>query len=154
MSTTKAKAQARKTSTAAKKTADQAERTTRQAERTLRTVVRDGVYAYVGVTDTAIELLKSLPNRASELRTDAPREVRGNLRTLRVRGEQEFDELAERGRAVVTAISRSRSTQRALEQTRNARRQVKGAATSVRKAVNASAEAVEDAAEKVGDQAS
>jgi len=129
---------------AAKPVADQAGQTVRAAEktveragRTLTTVLVDTAYASIGVTDTAVAFLRSLPTTALKLRgTDT-----GSLTGLI---EREFDELAGRGRKVVDAIATNPATQRAVEQTKTARNQLKTAAGQVRKSAEVAAEAVED----------
>lgn len=149
-------------------------------ERNVKTIVLDSAYATVGLTDTAVEVLKSLPTKAAELREEAPVRVKA-LRTsltseapkqlterfqtvttqgkstvegLRGQVEQQLTSYAARGREVVGKVQNSAATKRAFEQSRVARSQVKAAATSVRKAVGATADAAESAADKAGTAAS
>lgn len=129
---------------AAKPVTDQAGQTVRAAEktveragRTFTTVVMDAAYASIGATDSAVALLRTLPNTALKVRTSGPN---GILNTL----EREFDVLAVRGRKVVDAIATNPATQRAVEQTKAARNQIKTAAGQVRKTAEVTAEAVED----------
>jgi hypothetical protein len=143
----------------------QEKKTAHQAERTVAGMVTDGAYAALGVGDTAVAALRRMPKvtprtverrmrsvetRARSLWTDAPEHVRARLEAVRRSAEGEFDAYAQRGRSVVAGITRSKTTRRALDQTRTARSQVKAAATSVRKAFGDSAEAVETAADKIG----
>jgi len=157
--------------TAARKPAAQ-KPAVKSVERTVKTVVVDSAYATVGLTDTAVAVLKSLPAKAAELREEAPvtlkslrdqapRQLTDRLHAVSEQGkatveglrhatEQQLDSYATRGRTVVDKVRGSAATKKALEQSRIARSQVKAAATSVRKAVGASADAVESAAEKAG----
>lgn len=144
MATSTTKTQAKKTTSAAQRTSTQAAKTTEHAQRTAQAVVADGVYAAVGVGDSAVAALRWLPKRVDALRTDG----------LRTGAVEEFDQLARRGRGVVTSVTRGQATQRALAQTKAARSQLKAAATSVRKTFGASAEAVDTAADKVGQERS
>lgn len=154
--TSKTRNQAKSTKTAAKATTTQAKATTTQAQRTLRAVVTDGVYAALGATDNAVEVLRTLPAKVNGLRTDVPafdelpKELQGRLSALRTDAEREFDALAQRGRTVVGTLSSSAVTKRAVEQSRVARTQVKAAVTSVRRAVDSSVDAAESVASKVG----
>lgn len=161
--TTKTKTQARHTKTAAKSTARTAKSTSKQAERTARALVSDGAYAAVGLGDTAVEILRTLPEQLTKLRTEGPKvvegvelrlatpaELRSLVETARAEAATEFDALASRGRTVVTSISNAAATKRAFDQTRIAQTQLKGAITSVRRAVEQAADAVETAAGKVG----
>ena len=141
-------------------------------ERTVKNIVVDTAYATVGITDTAVEVLKSLPAKAAELReeapvrvrtltTDAPKQLTERFQAVTTQGkatvtglrgtvETQIDTYASRGREVIGKVQNSAATKRALEQSRVARAQVKAAATSVRKAVGATADAAEVAAEKAG----
>lgn len=141
-------------------------------ERTVKNIVVDTAYATVGITDTAVEVLKSLPAKAAELReeapvrvrtltTDAPKQLTERFQAVTTQGkatvtglrgtvETQIDSYASRGREVIGKVQNSAATKRALEQSRVARAQVKAAATSVRKAVGATADAAEVAAEKAG----
>lgn len=162
--TTRTKQQANRTRAKAEQTTRQAQRTGEQAERTLRTLVTDTAYATLGLTDTAVGLVKSLnqraaeaPERVAQLREQAPSIARtlrdqsaANARKLRTQAASEFDELATRGRTLVGAVRGSRSTRESVDQTQTARSQLKAAATSVGKAARTQTEAVQDAAETVG----
>jgi hypothetical protein len=156
--TTKAKATATKakasaTKTQAKKTTTQAKATTQQAERTLRAFATDGVYATVGLADNAVAVLRSLPEKAHELREELPadpKQLRTRLESVVTTAEKEFDQFATRGRTVVEQIANAAATKRAIDQAKAAQTQVKAAATSVRKAVVRTGEAAEAGAEKVG----
>ena len=135
---------------AAKPVADQAGQTVRAAEktveragRTLTTVLVDTAYASIGVTDTAVAFLRSLPTTALKLRTTDS----GGVTSLI---EREFDGLAVRGRKVVDAIATNPATQRAVEQTKTARHQLKTAAGQVRKTAEDAAEAVQEGVEAAG----
>lgn len=141
-------------------------------ERNVKNIVIDSAYATVGLTDTAVEVLKSLPAKAAGLREEAPVRVkavttqapkqlterfqtvttqgRSTVTVLRGQVEQQITSYASRGREVVGKVQNSAATKRAMEQSRIARAQVKAAATSVRKAVGATADAAESAAEKAG----
>lgn len=164
----KTKSQATKTEQQARRTGEQAQKTGEQAQRTAQLLLTNGFYAAVGAGDSAVAVLRRLPRKAGELSHTAPRTVEGRARslvkdvqhspqTLRKRmrdwsGEavDEFDTLAQRGRGVVNAISRSPATKRAVQQARTAQSQVKAATTSVTKAFSESTEAAESAADKVG----
>jgi hypothetical protein len=157
MSTTTAKKQAATTKTQVKRTAStakstakattqrtatQARRASESAQRTVKTVVTDAGYATVGLTDTAIAYVRTLPTKLSSVPTEAPRLVEETprlveqrLETLRTNAEREFNVLAERGRNIVTELSKKNSAgQRAADQARNARIQLKAATTSLRNA--------------------
>ena len=161
--TTTARTSARRTSATAKattqRTAAQARRASDAAQRTVKTVVTDAGYATVGAADTAIALVRTLPTKlqsvdAPKLVEETPRAASERLETLRRNAEKEFDVLAERGRNIVSEISKKNSAgQRAADQARTARTQLKGAVTSLRKAVFSGAEAVENTVEAAGRQA-
>jgi len=153
---------ARRTTTTAKattqRTAAQARRASDAAQRTVKTVVSDAGYATVGAADTAIALVRTLPTKLQSVETpklqETPRLTTERLETLRRNAEKEFDVLAERGRNIVSELSKKNSAgQRAAEQARTARIQLKGAVTSIRKAVFSGAEAVESTVEAAGRQA-
>lgn len=172
---TSAKSTPKSTPKAAAKTA-----TKPAQERTVKNIVIDTAYATVGLTDTAVEVLKSLPAKAAELReeapvrvktlsttltTEAPKQVtarfqavttqsKATVTELRGQVENSIGSYADRGREVLGKVQNSAATKRALEQSRVARSQVKAAATSVRKAVGATAAAAESAADKAGTVAS
>ena len=169
MATATAKKQARTTksrvtSTAkttrgsAQKAANQARATAQSAERTARTIVLDSAYATVGLADTAVAYVRTLPMKLNELTVEVPTRVKGlseetpkvldqRLTTLRTRAESEFDTLAGRGRSIVSTLQRNANAQEALEQVRNARQQVRTAASEVRRAVFSGQNAVVDAAQ-------
>jgi hypothetical protein len=157
-----AKASSRRTSTTAKattkRTAEQARRTTQAAQRTVSTFVRDAGYATVGLSDTAIAFARTLPTKLSaeapKLVEETPRRVEQRVSTLRTQAEREFNVLAERGRSIVSELSKKNSAaQRAADQAKTARTQLKAATTSIRKAVFSGAEAVETTVEAAGRQA-
>jgi hypothetical protein len=162
---TTARTQARRTSTTAKATTErtvaQARLAGEAAQRTVKTVVTDAGYATVGLTDTAIAMVRTLPTKLSGVQADAPRlveetprRVEERISTLRTNAEKEFNVLAERGRNIVGELSKRNSAgQRAADQARNARIQLKAATTSLRKAVFSGAEAVETTVESAGRQA-
>jgi hypothetical protein len=159
---TTAKTSARRTTATAKattqRTATQARRASEAAQRTVKTVVSDAGYATVGAADTAIALVRTLPTKLQNVETpklqETPRLTQERLETLRRNAEREFDVLAERGRNIVSELSKKNSAaQRAADQARTARTQIKGAATSLRKAVFSGAEAVESTVEAAGRQA-
>jgi hypothetical protein len=168
MTTAKTKTQARRTGAAAKRTTRQAATTGRQAERTARTVVLDGAYATLGLTDSAVEFVRGLPAAANQLRVQAPKRLASTRQTvqtladtaprrlektasgLRRTAEERFDTLAARGRKVYRSVRTSKATERAVGQAKTARSQVKAARTSVRRAAGEAATAVEDAGGKVG----
>lgn len=139
--------QAARTTGPAARTTGQATRTAEQAERTVRELARDGAYAALGVGDSAVGLLRSLPRRAGELPGDV-RSAVGGLVTTAGKG---LDSYARRGRGVARSITGSRPTRRAVAQGKVARSQVKAATTSVRKAVDEGVDAAGSAAGKVGD---
>jgi hypothetical protein len=159
---TTAKTSARRTTTTAKattqRTATQARRASEAAQRTVKTVVSDAGYATVGAADTAIALVRTLPTKLQSVDApklqETPRLTQERLETIRRNAEREFDVLAERGRNIVSELSKKNSAaQRAADQARTARTQIKGAATSLRKAVFSGAEAVESTVENAGRQA-
>lgn len=138
------------------------------AERGVRDLVVDSAYATIGLTDSAVAVLKTLPLKAAELREEAPVIVKTAPKQatervqavaaqgkavaaeFRTQADQRLGTLAARGREVVGKVQNSAATKRALDQSRIARSQVKAAATSVRKAVGAGVQAAEVAADKVG----
>lgn len=157
-----AKASSRRTSSTAKtttkRTATQARRTSEAAQRTVTTVVRDAGYATVGLSDTAIAFARTLPTKLSaeypKLVEETPRRVEQRVSTLRTNAEREFNVLADRGRSIVSQLSKKNSAaQRAADQAKTARTQLKAATTSLRKAVFSGAEAVETTVETAGRQA-
>ena len=159
---TTARTSARRTSASAKatsqRTAAQARRAGEAAQRTVKTVVTDAGYATVGATDTAIAFVRTLPTKLSSIDApkleETPRLTQERLETLRRNAEREFDVLAERGRNIVSELSkRNSAAQRAADQAKNARTQLKAATTSIRKAVFSGAEAVETTVEAAGRQA-
>jgi hypothetical protein len=176
MSTSTAKKQASTTKTQAKRTAStarrsgasakattqrtaaQARRTTEAAQRTVKTVVTDAGYATVGLSDTAIAFVRTLPTKlqtaqAPKLEVN-PKVAQERLDTIRRNAEKEFDVLAERGRNIVGELSKRNSAgQRAATQARTARQQLKAATTSLRKAVFSGAEAAQTTVEAAGRQA-
>lgn len=159
-----------KTATAARKPVQKtaAKPASKPAERGVRDLVVDSAYATIGLTDSAVAVLKTLPLKAAELREEAPVIVKTAPKQatervqalagqgkavaaeLRTQADQRLGTLAARGREVVGKVQNSAATKRALDQSRIARSQVKAAATSVRKAVGAGVQAAEVAADKVG----
>ena len=162
---TTARTSARRTTSTAKattqRTAAQARRAGDAAQRTVKTVVTDAGYATVGLTDTAIAIVRTLPTKLQNVQAEypkiveeTPRRVEARLETLRTNAEKEFNVLAERGRNIVGELQKKNSAgQRAAEQAKTARTQLKGAVTSIRKAVFSGAEAVESTVEAAGRQA-
>lgn len=159
---TTARTSARRTSASAKtttqRTAAQARRAGDAAQRTVKTVVTDAGYATVGLSDTAIAFVRTLPTKLQSVETPklevSPRVAQERLDSIRRNAEKEFDVLAERGRNIVGELSKRNSAgQRAANQARNARTQLKAATTSLRKAVFSGAEAVEQTVEAAGRQA-
>lgn len=159
---TTARTSARRTGTTAKattqRTAAQARKASEAAQRTVKTVVSDAGYATVGLSDTAIAFVRTLPTKLQSV--DAPkievnpRAAQERLDTIRRNAGQEFDVLAERGRNIVGELSKRNSAgQRAANQARTARQQLKAATTSLRKAVFSGAEGVEQTVEAAGRQA-
>lgn len=141
------------------KTTAKTRSTAKQTERNARALLTDGAYAAVGLGDSTVELLRTLPVQVDKLRTEAPKtfesflspaELKTRLEVARKDAEKEFEAFATRGRTVVESISNSAATRRALEQTRTARAQVRAAVTSVRRAVGQSVDAAEAATDKVG----
>ena len=169
----KATRSAKQTVRSAESTARQARKTTAQAERTVRGLVSDSAYAVLGVGDSAVGVLRHVPEgmerfrkdapetveggvrkveqRVRTLWTDTPEEVQTRLEAVRRNAGEEFASYAKRGRAVASSVRQSKPTTLALKQAKTARSQVKGALTSLRKAVGASVEAVDDAADRVGE---
>lgn len=165
--------------TSAQKTTTRKTTSKAAQQRNVKTVVLDSAYATVGLTETAVALLKAFPEKApgtvkalreeapvrvKNLSSQAPQQVaerfqsltgqsRARVLDLRTEAEKQLDTYAGRGREVVGKVLGSATTKRALDQTRVARSQVKAAATSVRKAVGASADAAEHAAERIGETA-
>ena len=159
---TTARTSARRTTASAKattqRTAAQARRAGDAAQRTVKTVVTDAGYATVGLSDTAIAFVRTLPTKLQSVEApkldETPRLAQERLDTLRRNAEREFDVLAERGRNIVKELSKKNSAgQRAATQARTARTQLKAATTSLRKAVFSGAEAVETTVEAAGRQA-
>jgi hypothetical protein len=159
-----AKTTARRTTTTAKqssqRTAAQARRASEAAQRTVKTVVLDAGYATVGLSDTAIAMVRTLPTKLQAVQADAPKLaetpklVEERFSTLRTSAEREFNVLAERGRNIVSELSKRNSAgRRAADQAKTARTQLKAATTSLRKAVFSGAEAVETTVEAAGRQA-
>jgi len=158
-----ARTSANRTSTTAKaasqRTAAQARGAAEAAQRTVKTVVTDAGYATVGLGDTAIAMVRTLPTKlqgvdANKLREETPRAAQERIETIRRNAEKEFDVLAERGRNIVGELSKKNSAgQRAVDQARTARTQLRGAVTSLRNAVFSGAKAVEDTVEAAGRQA-
>src|SRR5687767_662985 len=111
---TTARNSARRTSATAKatsqRTAAQARRASEAAQRTVKTVVTDAGYATVGATDTAIAFVRTLPTKLSNIEApkleETPRLTQERLETLRRNAEREFDVLAERGRNIVSELSK------------------------------------------------
>ena len=160
--TATARSSARRTTTTAKqasqRTAAQARRTGEAAQRTVKTIVTDSGYAAVGLSDTAIAFARTLPGKLStetpKVIEETPRIVEERFETLRRNAEREFNTYAERGRNIVTAMTKSTSAgSRAADQARNARTQLKAAVTSLRKAAGSSTEAVEKTVANAGRQA-
>lgn len=166
----KPQAKAKPATTAARKPAAKpaAKPAVKNVDRGVRELVVDSAYATIGLTDSAVAVLKSLPLKAAELREEAPVIVKTAPKQatervqavaaqgkavatgLRTQAEQQLGTLAARGREVVGKVQNSAATKRALDQSRIARSQVKAAATSVRKAVGAGVQAADVAADKVG----
>ena len=159
---TTARTSARRTGATARattqRTAEQARKASDAAQRTVKTVVSDAGYATVGLSDTAIAFVRTLPTKLQSVEAPKievnPRTAQERLDTIRRNAEKEFDVLAERGRNIVGELSKRNSAgQRAANQARTARQQLKAATTSLRKAVFSGAEAVEQTVEAAGRQA-
>jgi hypothetical protein len=136
------------------------------------------VYAWIGAGDAAVSALRGLSARAIQVRDRAtevpaqlvelPRQVPRRLGELQASAVRQYDDLAARGRRLVTRIRRQRATVVLEQQVQNTARSVKaarttatksvdsttratkGATTSVRKTARAAASAVEAGAGKVG----
>lgn len=134
-----------------------------EGPRSVRTIVRNSAYATLGVGDLAVGYVRTLNQRAAELRAEAPNTLRSGLdrrelaaridrRVDQVRSDatKEFDRLSERGRSLLEGIQRSSATKRAFQQVGTARSQVKSAATSVTKATRFVGQAAEESVTKVG----
>ena len=132
----------------------------RDAGRSAIALLRDGGYATIGATDSAVAYVRRLSEKANEVRTDLPplmklrnpSELSASLRELGQSVEQRFDMFAGRGREVVESLQRNRSTQDVVGRSHVARQQVKAATTSARRAAEAGSEAVEQVVETVGDE--
>jgi heparin binding hemagglutinin HbhA len=120
---------------------------------------KQALYAVAGVADLAVSAFRHLPEEAEKLRSRFPDEA-----------ARAYENLVQRGEALVTTIRKSRSTQQAVRATRIAvsttkaartragtsakstRSAARGASTTVRRAAEADAKAAQDAAGKVGEK--
>ncbi|MGM0819673.1 MAG: Rho termination factor N-terminal domain-containing protein [Actinomycetota bacterium] len=145
-----------------------------EATERLQRVLRDGAYATVGAGDTLFRSARTFAGRLATLREEAPdrakrlaedyrtraeevstktreyaesRRPEVDLTGLRSNVESEFDQLAARGREVVTTLQGSKATRRAAEQTKAATGQVKAAAEGVVSAAGSTAEEARSAVE-------
>jgi heparin binding hemagglutinin HbhA len=118
----------------------------------LRKTATDTGYAVVGITDLAVERVREAQTRAAAVRAEIERvrvdaelkKLQGRVQTLPAtalsagveaagKAEQAFDELAERGRTLVTRISNQKATKDLLTQGRTTISRGKAAVTTVRR---------------------
>ncbi|HEX2312848.1 MAG TPA: hypothetical protein VHJ17_03895 [Thermomonospora sp.] len=147
---------------------------------TLAERLRDNkaVYTMAGAGDLAVEKLREVPEQVTRLQDDFRQnltrlqgEVRENVTRLQGRVEvrdlpgaavayvnhfstrtvEVIDELAERGKKVVTRVENQAATQELQESAKRTQRRTKAAVGEARKTARAATRAAGDASKKVGD---
>jgi DNA repair exonuclease SbcCD ATPase subunit len=142
-------------------TSEQRAEDVRNVNRSAIALLRDSGYATIGATDSAVAYVRRLSEKANEVRSELadlsklrnPSELSASLRELSNSVEQRFDTLAGRGRELVEALQRNRSSQQAVDRSRVARQQAEGVVASARSAADAGSAAVEHVVEPVDDTA-
>jgi len=135
-----------------------AEEAADRAEDSVTTVVRDGVYATVGVGDAAIRGVRWAGERVQSARNASRADVEQGLTTLVQSLGGEFDRYASRGRDVVVDLRHGSAARRVAdaaervsEDAGKARRAGSQAAFSARSATRTTGRATRDAAAGVGE---
>lgn len=128
------------------------------------------LYAALGAGTAAIEKVRTLPKRVTDLRTldlrELPKTAKEQIVSVPARASdlagqakkvtefaadrvvKTYGDLSKRGETLAKKVQRSAPTKRATAQTKTAKSKVKAAASSVKKAAEANVEAVQAAAEK------
>ncbi|SEG85914.1 Protein of unknown function [Thermomonospora echinospora] len=147
---------------------------------TLAAKLRDNkaVYAVAGAGDLAVEKLREVPEQVTRIRENMTRyqdevrenvtryqgDVRENLNRLQERIEVKelpgaavayvtdvIDDLAERGKRIVTRVENQAATQELEASAKGTQRRAKATVTEAKKTARAASRAAGDASKKIGD---
>ncbi len=112
-------------------------------------------YVAAGAGDLAVEKLREVPERINRLqgKTD-PKDVGGAavayVTQVGSRAVEVFDELAERGKKIVSRVDRQKATQELEASAKSTVRRARSAADSAKTTARTAAKAAGDASKKVG----
>ena len=112
-------------------------------------------YAAAGAGDFAVEKLREMPDRINKLqeKTD-PKDIGGAavayVTHVGTRAVEVFDELAERGKKIVSRVDRQKATQELEASAKSTVRKARSAAGSAKDTARTAAKAAGDASKKIG----
>jgi hypothetical protein len=112
-------------------------------------------YAAAGAGDLAVEKLREVPERLNKLqgKTD-PKDLGGAAMAyvthVGSRAAEVFDELAERGKKIVSRVDHQKATQELEASARSTVRKARSAAGSAKQTARTAAKAAGDASKKIG----
>ena len=124
---------------------------------TITEKLRDSKAFYVaaGAGDLAVEKLREVPDRLNRLqeKTD-PKDLGGAavayVTQVGTRAVEVYDELAERGKRIVSRVDRQKATQELEESAKATVRRARSTAGSAKSTARSAAKAAGDASKKVG----
>jgi hypothetical protein len=116
-------------------------------------------YAAAGAGDLAVEKLREMPDRLNRLQEKAdPKDLGGAAVAYMThagsRAVEVFDELAERGKKIVSRVDRQKSTQELEASAKSTVRRARSTAGSAKETARTAAKATGDASKKIGDDTS
>jgi hypothetical protein len=112
-------------------------------------------YAAAGAGDLAVEKLREVPERLNRLqeKTD-PKDIGGAavayVTQVGSRAVEVFDELAERGKKIVSRIDRQKATQELQASAKSTVRRARSTAGAARETARTATKATGDASKKIG----
>jgi hypothetical protein len=112
-------------------------------------------YVAAGASDLAVEKLREVPDRLNQLqgKTD-PKDLGGAavayVTHVGTRAVEVFDELAERGKNIVTRVDRQKATQELEDAAKSTARKARQTAAAAKTTAQTASKAAGDAAKKVG----
>jgi hypothetical protein len=116
-------------------------------------------YAAAGAGDLAVEKLREMPDRLNRLQERADAKDLGGAAVAYMthagsRAVEVFDELAERGKKIVSRVDRQQATQELEASAKSTVRRARSTAGSAKETARTAAKAAGDATRKVGDDTS
>jgi hypothetical protein len=113
-------------------------------------------YAAAGAGDLAVEKLREVPDRLNKLQEKADPKDLGGAAVAYVthagsRAVEVFDELAERGKRIVSRVERQQATQELKASAKSTARRARSTAGSAKETARTTAKAAGNASKKIGD---